>query len=244
MADKKIRKIVVIDEDKCNGCGECIPSCAEGAIKIENGKAKLIADNLCDGLGNCLGTCPQDAITIEERPAEEFDAQAVAKAQADTQCDCTSPAMGGGCPGSALHKFKPNAPATAKSGPGLSRLSQWPIQLHLLPTHGDIWQDADVLIAADCTAFALGGFHDELLAGKTLAIACPKLDQVQIYVQKLTEIFTTNKIKSLTVARMSVPCCGGLVNIVTEALESAGLEIPVRVVTIEIDGNSYQSHMM
>lgn len=245
MSSKKTRKIVKIDESKCDGCGQCVPSCAEGAIKIENGKAKLAADNLCDGLGNCLGTCPKDAITIEERPADEFDEQAVKAAQKAEDHSCHSPTISGGCPGSAVRSFAQNdAPAASSPRPGLSRLKQWPIQLHLLPTGGKVWQNADVLIAADCTAFALGGFHDELLAGKALAIACPKLDDTDVYVEKLTEIFRNNEIRSLTVARMSVPCCGGIVDIVTKALEQANKQLALRVVTIELDGNSYKSQMM
>ena len=245
------RTIVKIDPDKCDGCGQCIPSCAEGAIKIINGKAVLSAEKLCDGLGNCLGHCPKDAITIETREADAFDPRAVEEAkikqQQAGQARCKSPATAGHCPGAALRSFnKPAQIATAPSGgPGLSALNQWPIQLHLLPAESNIWKDADILIAADCTAFALANFHDELLAGKTLAIACPKLDNTGPYVEKLAEIFRSHKIRSLTIARMEVPCCGGLTAIVQQALESAGRnDIPTKVVIIATDGNSFTTQTL
>ena len=282
----KTRKIVKIDEDKCNGCGVCVPSCAEGAIRIIDGKARLIADNLCDGLGNCLGECPQDAITIEERPADEFDEQAVeaqkasdsrlqasgkeeAAASAGPQSVGAQIFGGGGCPGTRLRQLKPaadrDAPASTSGGcPGsrlrqltpaspaagaghrpagaggpapVSRLQQWPVQLALVPTAGPIWQDADVLIAADCVGFALPDFHERLLAGKTLVIACPKLDDVQPYVDKLTQIFAGNAIKSITVAHMEVPCCGGIVRAVQMALAASGRDdIRMIDITVGIDG--------
>ncbi len=248
------RKIVKIDEDKCNGCGQCVPSCAEGAIRIENGKARLVADNLCDGLGNCLGHCPMDAITIEERSAEEFDEAAVASHLRDSLqpvgATCTgglasalggsSGGGGGGCPGSMARKLHPqpaaSSPGDSPRGLSASRLGQWPVQLALVPVSGEMWQDAGVLIAADCVALAMGDFHDVLLAGKTLAIACPKLDDVEPYVHKLAAIFAGNVIRSLTVAHMEVPCCSGIVRMVHEALRMAGRDIPVRDITIGVDG--------
>ena len=248
-----MRKIVKIDEDECNGCGLCVPSCAEGAIRIIDGKARLMAENLCDGLGACQGECPRGAITIEERPAEAFNEQAVAKHLAHTHAEkpaasaAAPPAHGGGCPGSMLRMLRDKpTPATATAAAGTtaedqpprpSRLAHWPVQLSLAPTGGAIWQDADVLIAADCVAFAMADFHERLLDGRTVAIACPKLDNVTPYVEKLTGIFANNTIRSVTVAHMEVPCCTGLVRVVQQALTAAGRnDIPVRDVTIGIDG--------
>ncbi len=238
------RKIVKIDEDKCNGCGECIPNCAEGAIQIIDGKAKLLGENLCDGLGACLGTCPMDAITVEERTAEEFDEAAVEKHLSHGACDCghmeaAPQPPAGGCPGAQLMMLgkKPTAAPAAQAGDRPSQLGQWPVQLALVPPAGDIWTDADVLIAADCVPFAMADFHEKLLTGKTLAIACPKLDDIEPYIAKLTMIFTNNSIKSITVAHMEVPCCGGIVYAVQQAMEASGRQdIPVRDVTIGISG--------
>lgn len=214
---QSVRKIVHIDPDKCDGCGACVPSCAEGAIQIIGGKARLKADNLCDGLGNCLGECPRGAITIEERPAEEFDENA---GRAHLRADVSAP----------------TATAGAKEGRP-SQLAQWPVQLALVPTAGPMWQDADVLISADCVPFALAGFHEQLLAGKTLAIACPKLDDTGPYVEKLAAIFSRNSIRSITVAHMEVPCCTGIVYAVREALDRAGrADIPLHDVTVGIEG--------
>ncbi len=238
------RKIVKIDEDKCDGCGACVPSCAEGAIKIIDGKARLVADNLCDGLGNCLGNCPKDAIRIEERPAEEFDEAAVEahthavepvpEAQSKPQMPC-------GCPGTMMRKFSQqpapdNKSAQQAAGLSQSRLGHWPVQLHLLPERGDIWADANVLLSADCAAYAMSDFHERLLAGRTLAVGCPKLDDGEFYVEKLARIFASNRIRAITIARMEVPCCGGLQRIVELAMEQAGVNIPVNVVTISMQG--------
>jgi NAD-dependent dihydropyrimidine dehydrogenase PreA subunit len=277
-AKTAVRKIVRIDEDKCNGCGLCVPACAEGAIRIEDGKARLAADNLCDGLGNCLGHCPQDAITIEERPAEEFDEGAVEAhlAQGGPGAAGLQPRRAGdqprravvphegpahaghghaGCPGSMMRMLRKPAPGAAAPGaqagkpvpraagkpvpqaPRPSQLSQWPVQLALVPAAGPMWQDADVLISADCVPFALAGFHEELLAGKSLAIACPKLDDLAPYVDKLATIFSRNPIRSVTVAHMEVPCCTGIVYAVQEALQRAGRgDIPLHDVTVGIEG--------
>lgn len=251
---KTLRKIVRIDEDKCDGCGLCVPDCAEGAIKVIDGKARLLAENLCDGLGACLGVCPKDAITIEDCEADAFDEAAVeARRRADAAAAddpaptraAPSAASGGaprGCPGTMLRQLSPAAAseaaasATAPAGRA-SRLGQWPVQLSLLPGGGAVWQDADVLICADCVPFAMGDFHERLLAGKTLAIACPKLDNVQPYVDKLAAVFSTAAVKSITVAHMEVPCCTGIVMVVRNALAQAGRDdIPVRDVTVGLDG--------
>ncbi|HDZ20379.1 hypothetical protein LCGC14_0397690 [marine sediment metagenome] len=236
MTDKTVRQIVLIDEDKCNGCGECVPSCAEGAIEIIDGKARLLADNLCDGLGNCLGTCPQDAITIAERPADAFDEQAVA---VHIQSCPTGPTeQSHVCPGMKFRQLGERGPTAdpAAAGEGAtSQLTHWPVQLTLLPEQGPIWDDTDVLLSADCVAYAAADFHSGLLAGRTLAIACPKLDDGQAYVDKLARIFAANDIRSITVARMEVPCCG-LDAIVREALTRADKPLPVTVVTISTTG--------
>lgn len=237
MTTKKTRQIVQIDEDKCDGCGLCVPSCAEGAIQIIDGKAKLIADNLCDGIGNCLGTCPRDAIKIIEREADEFDEAAV-NAAANAQ----SPAPFS-CPGAMVRNLAATAPkACPSAAPAASaaNLPHWPVQLSLVPATGAMWDGADVLISADCVAHAMGNFHQALLTGEknALAIACPKLDDVQLYITKLAEIFSTNNIRSLTVAHMEVPCCNGIVTAVRRAIEAAGKQdIPFRDVTVGIDGS-------
>jgi NAD-dependent dihydropyrimidine dehydrogenase PreA subunit len=226
MATRTVRKIVHIDEDKCDGCGLCVPSCDEGAIEIIDGKAKLVAENLCDGIGDCLGECPQDAITIEEREAEAFDEEAVEehlRKQLEESVENASPCSGGGCPGAAAMDVSgPAADQTPPSGPQPSQLRNWPVQLSLVPVHAPWLDRADLLISADCVPYALGSFQSDLLAGKQVITACPKLDDVEPYVRKLTEIFETHDIKRVTVARMEVPCCGGLTALVQEALEQSG----------------------
>ena len=243
---KRMRKIVRIDEDKCDGCGLCVPDCAEGAIQIVDGKARLAAENLCDGLGNCLGACPNDAIVIEERPADDFDEAAV-RARLAQSAAHKPDGPPRGCPGSMMRKLNrgtfPGGVALPGAGEGAVRpscLGHWPVQLALLPVSGDIWHDADVLIAADCVGFAMPDFQDRLLAGekKTLAIACPKLDDVEPYIEKLASIFTGNAIRSLTVAHMEVPCCGGIVALTSEALRRSGrTDLALRDVTVRISGS-------
>lgn len=249
-----LRKIVQIDPDKCNGCGLCVPSCAEGAIKIIDGKAVLAADNLCDGLGACLGDCPQNAITIIERDADAFDEAAVeqhlksgdAAQKHHKHSDHHGHdhhghhghghGHGGGCPGSRAMSFAAPATAAAEAGSRQSMLGQWPVQLHLVPTSAPYFQDADLLIAADCVPFAYADFHKDFLAGKAVVIGCPKLDDNQFYLQKLTELLRNSSIKSITVMRMEVPCCGGIVMAARQALAASGKEIPFKEVTISIRG--------
>ncbi|HEY6008258.1 MAG TPA: 4Fe-4S binding protein [Geobacteraceae bacterium] len=245
-----IRKIVTIDPDKCNGCGLCVPACAEGAIRIENGKAVLAADNLCDGLGACLGECPQDAIRIDEREAEAFDEAAVEEHLQISGRPHAAPALHappaeahrgahhGGCPGSrAMTLTPPPADAAAPSGEKEpSRLAQWPVQLHLVPTTAPYFRDADLLIAADCVPFAYASFHRDFLAGKAVVIGCPKLDDNHFYTEKLTELFRVATIRSITVVRMEVPCCGGIVMAARQALAASGKDIPFREVTVTIGG--------
>lgn len=255
-----LRKMVVIDEEKCNGCGECVPSCAEGAIQIIDGKAKLLSDNLCDGLGACLGDCPLGAITIEEREADEYDEVAVeshlkeigreplphhAEPAAPVAGGCPSAAVkkfaqpaGGGCPSARAMKFDKSTTeedAVVSSRP--SQLAQWPVQLHLVPPTAPFFQGADVLLAADCAPFAYADFQEDLLKGKALAIACPKLDNTEPYVEKLTAMITQSNIKSLTVVHMEVPCCNGLVMMAKQALANSGRDIPFETVCIGIRGD-------
>lgn len=247
-----LRKIVKIDQEKCDGCGLCVPSCAEGAIKIVNGKAVLAADNLCDGLGACLGECPRDAITVEEREADEFDEAAVEKHLAAQgrpapvhQHAAPAPSApvqhhhGGGCPGSRAMSFtRPQENTTAEpTASRQSQLGQWPVQLSLVPTTAPYFQGADLLIAADCVPFAYAGFHEEFLKGRAVVIGCPKLDDNQFYMQKLTELFSKSDIRSITVLKMEVPCCGGIAVAAQQALAACGKQIPFKVVTIGIQGN-------
>ncbi len=247
-----LRKIVKIDAEKCDGCGVCVPSCAEGAITIVNGKAVLAADNLCDGLGACLGECPRDAITVEEREAAEFDEAQVAKHLAAQGKPApihqpVSPAQAapapqqhtaGGCPGSRAMSF--NRPQDkAAPAPGASRqsqLAQWPVQLQLVPVSAPYFQGADLLITADCVPVAYAGYHEDFLKAKAVVMGCPKLDDNNFYQQKLTEIFTKSDIRSITVLKMEVPCCGGIAVAARQALAASGRQIPYREVTIGIQG--------
>jgi len=239
----KIREIVKIDEEKCNGCGLCVPACAEGAIRIVDGKARLIADNLCDGLGACLGDCPKDAITVEKRRADEFDEAAVeehlGKEGQDKQA--TAPAQGhGGCPSARVVTFgrpeeKPADNQEASSRP--SELRQWPVQLHLVPPSAPFLKEADLLLAADCVPFAYADFHRDFLQDKALLIGCPKLDDGQAYLEKLTAMLKANDIKSLTVLHMEVPCCSGLVAIARQAVAASGKDVPVETVRIGVRGD-------
>ena len=257
------RKIVKIDEDLCNGCGLCVPSCAEGAIQIVDGKARLIAENLCDGLGACLGDCPVDAITIEEREADEFDEVAVEEhlkeiGRGGAQHAVSDFATGGGCPSAAVQNFAtvtgggcPSAKAMSFSSPSQggttaigsrpSRLTQWPIQLHLVPPTAPFFQNADVVLAADCAPFAYADFQEDLLKGKALAIACPKLDDTGPYVDKLTAMITESNIRSLTVVHMEVPCCNGLISMARQAITNSGRDVPLETVCIGIKGEKKSS---
>lgn len=248
-----IRKIVHIEEDKCNGCGLCVPSCAEGAIQIIDGKAKLVKDQYCDGLGACLGECPMDAIHIIERDADEFDEAAamehVRKMQQPAQAAAARPAHGhghdhshGGCPGSRMRTFNQEAPAPEGSGSGdiafslKPQLQQWPVQLHLVPVQAPYFKNADLLITADCVPFAYPDYHPKLLKGKKVVIGCPKLDDIDFYVEKLTAIIEANDLKSITVAFMEVPCCSGIVYAAEQAVKASGARIPVQKVRISLDG--------
>ena len=239
------RKIVQIDETKCDGCGVCVPSCAEGAIRIVDGKAKLVADVYCDGLGACLGECPQGAITIIERDAEAFDEEA-ARQHVSQQAAGSADRAACGCPGSALRVLQPNlqqAPVPPAGGSSdaeppaaQSALGNWPVQLRLVPPNAPFLNDADLLLAADCVPFAMADFHGRFLRGRPLVIGCPKLDDAQFYVEKLTAMLRLSSIRSLTVVHMEVPCCTGLVRIAQAAVEASGKQIPVEEVTISVRG--------
>ena len=249
------RKIVKINEEKCDGCGLCIPNCAEGALRIIDGKAKLISDKFCDGLGACLGHCPQDAITVSEREADEFDEKTVEaylhrqkKAQPTPHSASSEPPSQpqpkpqpsfAGCSSSRAMQFKVIEPQTESgcSQPSVSMLSQWPVQLKLVPVNAPYFEDADLLVAADCVPFAYPNFHQDFVKGKTVVVGCPKLDDIQYYIEKLTEIFKSNSIKSVTVPYMEVPCCSGLVRATEEAIKASGKDIPLKKVKIGIRGD-------
>ncbi|MBQ9742502.1 MAG: 4Fe-4S binding protein [Ruminococcus sp.] len=226
-----IRKIIKIDEEKCNGCGACASACHEGAIEMVNGKAKLTREDYCDGLGDCLPACPVDAISFEEREAPAYNEEAVLRAKAQKQ-----PTLPCGCPGThqkTFHRAEDSStiPPTQLS----SRLSQWPVQIKLVPVNAPYFDGANLLVAADCTAYAYGNFHNEFIRNRITLIGCPKLDSID-YTYKLTEIIANNNIKSVTVVRMEVPCCGGIEQAVRQALKASGKFIPWSIVTISTDG--------
>jgi Pyruvate/2-oxoacid:ferredoxin oxidoreductase delta subunit len=229
-----IREIVEIDEERCNGCGQCIPQCAEGALRIVDGKARLVSDRHCDGLGACLGTCPQDAIRIVRREAEEFDESVVTASNGPG----SKRAEGFACPAAAaFDRAAPAArPSDVRSG-GASALTQWPVQLRLVPVKAPFLDGADLLLAADCVPFAMGSFHRDLLAGRRLLIGCPKLDDAAYYVEKLGEILKANQVRSLTVVHMEVPCCHGMTVIARRALAASGKDIPLSEITVGIGGS-------
>ncbi len=226
-----IRKIIKIDEEKCNGCGACATACHEGAIEITNGKASLTREDYCDGLGDCLPACPVDAISFEEREAPEYNEAAV---MASKQKKIGAP-LPCGCLGTASKVIKRDSCEIPQSSPAVSRLSQWPVQIKLVPVSAPYFDNANLLIAADCTAFAYGNFHNEFIRNHITLIGCPKLDDID-YSEKLTAIISNNNIKSVTVVRMEVPCCGGIENAAKRALQTSGKFIPWRIVTISTDG--------
>jgi Fe-S-cluster-containing hydrogenase component 2 len=230
-----VRNIVKIDDAKCNGCGLCVTACAEGAIKIINGKARLVSETYCDGLGACLGHCPQGAITIEKRDAADFDENAVKTHLAETKKPAAQEKLNFVCPGMmAKQMTPPKSSGDSVSVP--SQLTHWPVQLKLLSPTAPCFADADLLLTADCVPFAMGDFHARFLKDHTVAVGCPKLDDVQFYIEKLTEILKVNKIKSLTVIHMEVPCCSGLTFIAKKAIEQANINLPFTDVTISLDG--------
>ena len=225
-----IRKIIKIDEEKCNGCGACATACHEGAIDMIDGKAKLTRENYCDGLGDCLPACPVDAISFEEREAPAYDEKAVKQAQMKKSTD-TLPC---GCPGTQSKALKREVNSVISQNIQ-SQLMQWPCQIKLVPVNAPYFDDANLLIAADCTAYAYGNFHNEFMHNHITIIGCPKLDEVE-YRDKLTQIIASNKIKSVKIVRMEVPCCGGIENAAKRAIQASGKFIPWQIVTISTDG--------
>lgn len=243
-----IRKIIHIDEDKCNGCGICATACHEGAIDIIDGKAKLVREHFCDGFGDCLPGCPTGAITFEEREAPAYDEAAVKQAQLEKQQEKMQhegmQLLHAGCPGSRMRQMKrseneetttENAAAYNTNGVMKSQLGNWPVQIKLAPVQAPYFEGAKLLIAADCTAYAYANFHKEFIRGKVTLIGCPKLDAVN-YSEKLTEIIRNNDIQSVTIVRMEVPCCGGLEMAAKKAIQDSGKFLPWQVTTISIDG--------
>jgi NAD-dependent dihydropyrimidine dehydrogenase PreA subunit len=235
MTTKTMRKIVHIDEDLCDGCALCVPSCAEGAIQIIDGKARLVSEMYCDGLGACLGDCPQGAITIEEREAADFDEDAVKlhlaeeeRAENPAACGCPSTTM------ALLERSGTSTEAERDSGP--SALDHWPVQLTLVPPGAPFLQGTDLMLVADCVPFAYPGFHKDFLRGHSLLVACPKLDDYPAHLSKLTEILRSSDIKNLTVVHMEVPCCFGIVQMARQAAQASGKDIPVKEVNISIKG--------
>ncbi|MFO7773148.1 MAG: 4Fe-4S binding protein [Dehalococcoidia bacterium] len=237
MTTETIRKIISIDEEKCDGCGACVPACAEGAIQITDGKAKLISEKYCDGLGACLGECPQGAIAIEERVAEEFDEDAV-KLHLGKE-NYTTDELPCGCPSSTVTQFE-SCPASGDTPVETmdrhSMLSHWPVQLTLVLPTAPFLQGADVVLAADCVPFTCASFHQRFLRNRSLLVACPKLDNFQAHLKKLTDILAHSDVKSLTVVRMEVPCCSGLVQMAKQAMQLAGKDIPLEEVVITVKG--------
>lgn len=221
-----IRNIIKIDEEKCNGCGACASACHEGAIEIKNGKAKLTREHYCDGLGDCLPACPVDAISFEEREAPAYDEAAVLAAKQEKEKQAFT-----GCPGTRLKMLKQEKTTVSQK----SRFAQWPIQIKLLPVQAPFYEGADLLVAADCTAFSYENFHEVFGKGRVLLVGCPKLDAVD-YFDKLSAILTNNQVRSVTVLRMNVPCCGGMENAVKRAIAVSGKFLPSQVIVISTEG--------
>jgi NAD-dependent dihydropyrimidine dehydrogenase PreA subunit len=249
------RKIIEIDEEKCDGCGLCVPSCAEGAIQVIDGKARLAADKFCDGLGACLGECPQGALRVIEREADEFDEAAVeeflkaSKLAAHRKAPAqTAPSMPCGCPSTQVRSFEPSRQGDAQGhgcpgqqvrelgGDQASALTHWPVQITLVPPSAPFLKGADLLVLADCVGPAYPRLHGDLMAGRTVLMGCPKLDKAEAYVEKFTEIFRSAGVRSVTVAMMEVPCCAGLNAIVEQARKAAGSSVPVEQVIISVKG--------
>ena len=236
-----LRNIVKIDEEKCNGCGLCVNACAEGAIKIIDGKARLVSEIYCDGMGACLGHCPEDAITIEKREAVDFDEEATnayltEEKNAQAQTDFV-------CPGMAAKQLKTKAVPddTTLDGAVPSQLGQWPVQLKLVSPHAPYFVNADLLLVADCVPFAMGDFHNRFLKEHNIAVGCPKLDNVEFHIEKLAAILKANKLNSLTVIHMEVPCCSGLTHIAKQAIAKCNMDMTFEDVTINLQGNVKQT---
>jgi len=231
-----LRNIVKIDEDKCTGCGLCATACAEGAIKIINGKARLVSDTYCDGLGACLGHCPEDAITIEQREAPDFDEEAVKVHLGQQGKPHAEPLFV--CPGMAMQQLTRNEPPEQSDAAEIpSHLGQWPVQLKLVSPTAPYFANSDLLLVADCVPFAMGDFHRRFLKGRSIAVGCPKLDDVQFYIEKLAQILLANNLHSLTVVHMEVPCCSGLTRVAKEAIALSGRPLSFEDITISLRGS-------
>ncbi|PHR30632.1 MAG: 4Fe-4S ferredoxin [Desulfotalea sp.] len=255
---KANRKIIKIDEELCDGCGQCVPDCAEGSLKIIDGKAKLVADKLCDGLGACLGSCPTGALQIIEREADEFDEEAVEifLAGEKKQQEAVAPAtMDCGCASTHIQSFKPaaspqaspcqsaNIPTImAKQAGSDSELSHWPVQIRLVPANAPFLQNSNLLVAADCTAVAVRNFQENYLKGKTVMMGCPKFDDADSYVEKFADVLRTSNLKSLTILIMEVPCCSAMKVIIKKAVEKSGSSVPVEEITISTRGEEIARH--
>lgn len=242
---KIMRKIIEIDEEKCDGCGNCVPSCAEGAIEIIDGKAKVVKDQYCDGLGACLGECPQGALKLVERETDAFDEEAVEKFLKSKETNNAPATAGYGCPSETLHTFSASisgsgscqqANKPAAISPKNSALGHWPVQIRLVPPTAPFLENADLLVTADCVPIAYGSFHQDFLKGKVVMMGCPKFDDVDSYVEKFAQIFAKNNIKSITALIMEVPCCSGLPGILKKAMEVAGKQIKLETTVISPRG--------
>ena len=236
---KVIRKIIEIDEEKCDGCGNCVPSCAEGAIQIIDGKAKVIGDKYCDGLGACLGDCPKDALKLIERRADEYDEEAV-HAHLERQKTASGNQKPNGCPSQQVKTFPisqwPGMGMSTAGPVGDSALGHWPVQLRLIPSSAPFLKDATLLITADCVPVAAPSFHSDYLKGKVVMLGCPKFDDADFYIDKLADIFTRNNLQGITMMVMEVPCCSKMKWIVDSAMEKSGENIPVQQVTVSTTG--------
>jgi len=241
---KVLRKIIEIDEERCDGCGECVPGCAEGALQIVDGKARVIEDKYCDGLGACIGECPNDALRIVERETAEFDEEAVEKylAEKERKTSEQEPLMPCGCPSAHIQSFMPasscqeaNAPSFIEGGES-SALSHWPVQIRLVPANAPFLKGADLLVVADCVPIAYPAFNRDFLKGKTVMVGCPKFDDIEEYISKFADIFKIAGIKSVTTVIMEVPCCSGLPTIVKKGMDAAGAAIPMEEVVISARG--------
>ena len=240
-----LRDILKIDEEKCNGCGLCVPNCHEGALQVIDGKVRLVSELMCDGLGACIGHCPENAITIEKRESQPYDVPFSVREVLAEVIDEKNPKIvsgpahihqGSGCPGSRERIIAP-APVSAMIADTPSHLTHWPVQMHLINPNSPVYRGADLLLAADCVAFSLGSFHQSFLKNRSLAIACPKLDHgTEIYIDKLVAMIDIAKVNTITVMMMEVPCCGGLMQMVRNALAKASRKVPVKTVLVSIDG--------
>ncbi|MDM8549281.1 4Fe-4S ferredoxin [Desulfobacterales bacterium HSG2] len=241
---KVLRKIIEIDEELCDGCGLCAPGCAEGALQIIDGKARVVEDKYCDGLGACIGECPTGALKIVERDAEEFDEAAVEKylAEKEKETKDESSTMPCGCPSTQIQSFMPSATCQDANRPASvqgreeSALSHWPVKIRLVPANAPFLRGADLLVAADCVPFAFPNFHGDLLKGKTVMVGCPKFDDVQEYIDKFANIFKTADIRSVSTVVMEVPCCSGLPMIVKKGMEASGKDIPIKEIVVSSRG--------